>query len=240
MNKHHSPLRLQIMLCIVLACIGFFLTIGQYSRHQEAYILEHESNASLVQILKNASAHHQELGTELQQLKSELTQIQKAIDNGESLHNSTSSRINTLPTALGVYPVYGSGLIISIPQSPNLVYQDIIDLTNELMNSGAEAISINDVRFCLHTHISEEIQFSSIGRDDYVITIDGQEVSYPLVLKVTGNADTLETALTYPGGVIDNLNSLYAIYPVIRHSNDLQLPAAQLTKFIHCSPIDSQ
>ncbi len=41
-----------------------------------------------------------------------------------------------------------------------------------------------------------------------------------------GDPVTLKTGLTYPGGIIESLNSLYMVYPVIKKADNLVIPAA--------------
>ena len=111
----------------------------------------------------------------------------------------------------------------------------IRDRVNELFASGAEAVSINDTRFTIHTVISEketvvETRDESgkpYQKESYVPIINGKELLYPIVIKAIGDPVTLETGLTYPGGIIESLNSLYMVYPVIKKADNLVIPAAE-------------
>ena len=115
------------------------------------------------------------------------------------------------------------------------MYYDIIDLVNELFSSGAEAVAINDTRFTIHTVISEKETVvdtkdeygNTYKKESYIPTIDGKEILYPIVIKAIGDPLTLETGLSYPGGIIESLNSLYMVYPIIKPSDNLVIPAAK-------------
>lgn len=75
--------------------------------------------------------------------------------------------------------------------------EDILSVINELNVAGAEAISINGQRI---------IGSSSVRCAGSVVNINGVKIATPFVITAIGDPDVLESALNFPGGVIDSLS----------------------------------
>ena len=105
---------------------------------------------------------------------------------------------------LGLTDVSGEGITITAKDgtinkatdniSSYLVHDaDLREIVNELANAGAEAISINDQRI---------VNTTSITCAGNIISINGEKVSSPFVIKAIGNEESLYGALSRPGGYI--------------------------------------
>ncbi len=231
----HRDLLWQLPLTLVFLAFGLLLA-AQYYTHSESGSLVNESTANLALIIKSGNDNKQALEAELAALKSELAESQALVENGESLFATMSSRIANLQIVLGDTAVQGPGLVIQITGESYLMYYDLIDIVNERFVSGAEAVSINDTRFTSRTQISEQARFNEVFDETTqtyesvshsVITVDGEELLYPIIIKAVGNAQTLAKGLDYPGGIIDNLTTLYGVYPTIRQAEKVEIPLAQ-------------
>ena len=115
---------------------------------------------------------------------------------------------------LGLTDVEGEGVIVSLKDntavtadtisitddiSYYLVHDvDLRSLINELENSGAEAISINDERI---------VSTTSITCEGTVINVNGNKVSSPFTIKAIGPAFKMYSALLRPGGYVEGLNT---------------------------------
>lgn len=98
---------------------------------------------------------------------------------------------------LGVTDVKGEGIIINILDGQDLIHQeDLIIMVDELKNSGAQAISINDQRITNSTYIY---------CDGAVILIDGEKIGNPFTIKAIGNSETIYGAITRNKGYISVL-----------------------------------
>lgn len=248
----------QISLAIVFFCFGM-LVMAQYNTHVvEGGSLENESPSDLAQIMKSINDAGDQLSSELAQLNAELAELKIAAANGDSLNSSLRSNINLMHTVVGDAKVKGQGIILTITEIDNMIYQDVIDIINELLNSGAEAIAINNIRFTMRTRISEEARKSSTNytvpdtnnqgglqnnennsdyqQTYYVITINGRELTSPLTIKAIGNPETLETALSYPGGIISNLTALYGVSATIQRMEEVTISATTLPELVYSAP----
>ena len=92
--------------------------------------------------------------------------------------------------------------------------RDLRDIVNELIASGAEAISINNERICSK---------SSIRCVGPTITINNRYYAPPYTIKAIGNPDTLEAGLNIRDGVVDVIRA-FKIDVTIPKSNSLQIP----------------
>ena len=98
-----------------------------------------------------------------------------------------------------------------------------MDIINELKVSGAEAICVNDQRVSNRTKFAQGV---STGKE-FVITMDGQKLETPVVISAIGNPATLETGLTFPGGIVDNLKH-NGITPLVVQMENIVIPAEQI------------
>ena len=118
-------------------------------------------------------------------------------------------RINVL---LGLTDVTGPGVIVTVSDSQldtskildinrAIVHDgDLIEIVNILKNSGAEAISINDQRI---------INTTAITCDGTVVTINGDKIGAPFVIKAIGSPEWLKGSLSeipnsYVGQMIED------------------------------------
>ncbi len=223
-------------LAFVFMCFGFLLVAQYQTNVALSGSLTNESQANLAMILKSVNDKKEQLQNELVSLQDELDELQTLAASGESLSSSVRGKIDTLQTAIGASDVEGQGLTVTITGESNLMYYDVIDIINELFVSGAEAVSINETRITNNTMISEKDN----SLDGYSITVDGKPLLFPVVIKGIGNPESLETGLTYPGGIIENLNTLYHVYPTIRQEKKLTMPAAVIHTLKYAEAVQEQ
>ncbi len=97
------------------------------------------------------------------------------------------------------------------------------DLTNELRNAGAEAISVNDVR------VGPRSWYAS--GPERTIMLDGKQLNGPWTVRAIGASDVMYVAITRTGGIEGQFE---LIYPKTRFSvtkeTTLDLPAVALQR----------
>ena len=124
--------------------------------------------------------------------------------NEDDTKNETEIKNNQ--KLLGLTEISGPGFIITLAENtevnPNEVMnisgylvheEDLLYIVNELFNSGADAVSINEQRI---------VNNSSILCDGNIIRINGKMVGTPLEIKAIGYPERLEGALNRPGGYL--------------------------------------
>ena len=106
-------------------------------------------------------------------------------------------QISSKEVLLGTTDVHGEGIIININDGNDLIHQeDIVILLDELKNTGAEAISVNEQRIVSNTYVY---------CDGSVILIDGVKIGNPFVIKAIGDSQTIYGAITRNKGYVATL-----------------------------------
>ena len=166
-------------------------------------------------IIKEIENLDNQLNTKLDEVtknNSELEDIQNQIKEGNKI--------------IGLTEVTGPGVTITLTESnidPATVFDpsvlllhdmDILSIVNELRNTGAEAISINDQRVLTTT---------SIKCGGAIININGERVGAPFEIKAIGLPENLAN-LDRPGGYLDSLREKYQIGATLKKSDKLTIP----------------
>ncbi len=203
---------------IVFLLLGILISVQFHAQQIFQSDLSLQSTDDLTLILKGLQDKRANLEKESQDLEQQQQALNSDTTNGASLVNNLTQESNQLKIALGVIPVKGPGVTVTIPPNSSIVYLDLVDIVNELWASQAEAISINDQRVTTWTTIYW-------NKEKMTITVNGADVTFPCTIKAIGNPDTLMSGLQLLGGVLDNL-AVYKIYPTVQRSSELDLPGA--------------
>ena len=107
----------------------------------------------------------------------------------------------------GLTEVSGEGVTVTMNDSSNkgggdmnayLVHaEDLLSVVNELYAAGAEAVSINGQRM---------VGGSAISCAGSIVMVNGVRVAAPFEIKAVGDPAVLDSALRFPGGVVDSLS----------------------------------
>jgi len=156
--------------------------------------------------LKIQRAEKEDILLELIALEERMKIIESEQAAEDDFIKSLVSDLERYKLASGVLDARGPGVVITIKDSvrmdeyvddyDTILYnsEQLLSLVNKLKEAGAEAISINEQRIVGTT----EISLAGNG-----ININGTATAQPYTVKAIGNPDTLESALTIRGGVID-------------------------------------
>ncbi len=139
-----------------------------------------------IQVLRDTNRN---LATEISNLEDLLT---KTKDSSSSL-KVLEEEIAKFEVINGGLPVYGAGITVTVPDHTEIA--SLIDLTNELLGSGAEAVSVNGVRLT-----GNDFGFDGIPNGQ--VLLNGNILQPPYVFSAIGDSTTLENALRQAGGII--------------------------------------
>ena len=236
-----NKLSAQISIAIVTTILVFATTIqfksvvknsGQgtisglrASELQTLYQKEKEKNEALYK-------DYQRLTTDLDKYKS----ASKDIDATTRILND---QLDNAEILAGIKEVYGQGVIVKMSDSKKTVQSgtdeelywlhdgDMLMVLNELKDAGAEAVSINDQRI---TSISE---VRCVGA---VLSVNNVRLGEPFTIKAIGDSKTLESALLFRGGIVNQLTA-YGIEFEIKQVDDLVVPAYKgALNFLYAKP----
>lgn len=169
-------------------------------------------------------------------LQEQIEKYQKQVENNGRASKAQTAKFNAeidkLKILMGMAPVKGEGIVIRLsdnpdaaknagpdagPFLPGIVHDfDLLQVVNELRAAKAEAIAVNGVRITGFTPIR------CVGP---VIYINFEAKPAPFIIEAIGNSADLKSAVSMPGGIIDNLKN-QTLGVKITESSELSLPAA--------------
>lgn len=144
---------------------------------------------------------------ELENKEKELDNLRTKVASKDENYSGLSSKLDRYDLLLGNKDLIGKGIIITLKDGDSSILKgyaanfivhdgDLLEVVNALKNCGAEAISINNQRIVSTTAIS------CAGN---VITINGEKVGAPYVIKAIGLPTQLYGSVTIPGGYLELL-----------------------------------
>lgn len=161
----------------------------------------------------------------LEESNKELEEVRTASSQNDTTSQENTEKIKKNNMLLGLTDVIGDGIIITIKDgqfsggtdniSQYLVHDDNLrEIVSELKNAGAEAISINDQRI---------VNMTAITCAGNVISINGQKIGSPFVIKAIGNPEMLY-GINRPGGYMQILTeSTYILVDPPKKSTNIQI-----------------
>ena len=191
------------LVCFILV-VSIFIQIKTVEEATEEVGTQLSDNAELKDELLKVKAEYEASYKELEKAKSKLEEARTtAVSNNDS-DVKLEEELKKNQKILGLTEVKGAGIIITLDDTREvdasevwnindyLVHEeDLIQIINELFNSGAEAISINGQRV---------VSTTSILCDGSIIRINGEKVGVPIEIKAIGYPERLYYALVRPGG----------------------------------------
>ena len=186
-----------------------------------------KDNSGLKDELLNSQGKYEALYKELESKEQKLEQVRlnAAAKNEDDTKNEVEIKNNQ--RLLGLTEVSGQGFIIQLDEnreinsnevlniSEYLVHEeDLLYIINELFNSGADAISINDQRI---------VSTTSVLCDGNIIRINGKMVGVPITIKAIGYSKRMEYALTRPGGYLQKMAD-DGVKVTVQSSEEITIP----------------
>lgn len=223
----HIPIWLLFFLA---AMITGFLLAGQIVFSSTRGALRNLSIDELNEIYVSVQREVTDMRVEVLSLKSRIDDFSEATQDKEKLIENLEAEIRTLEGVLGLKPVRGPGvkIIISV-QETVLSASDLVDVFNELKASGAEAVAVNGIR-------AQPLSYFVVRGGRYFF--DNQEINPPFVFDAIGDPDTLFSAVTISGGVVNALEAREGVAVVVSREERLVLPARSRIVFQYSEPVE--
>ena len=208
--------RKQIALTIILFFFGIITTTQYRSYVSSSSDLHNHEQEYLAAMARELTTKKRLLDSELTELERKLNQLDSSSVSRKTLTDALAADIITLQKLNSTVAVKGPGVIITIDGTSPIIYTDLVKIINELWNSGAEAVSVNDFRVTSRTYFYQ-------SEETYQMTINSNLLDPPYSIKALGNPQVLKTGLELPGGIIDTLQ-VYGIYPETMTIPEIILP----------------
>ena len=222
----------QMQLLIIFAVMSMALTYGiciqikTVNNNGTTVNLTEQQSALKSEILKT-SEKYDNVFEELDRLEEELEKVRANSTSSNSELAILEESIKEKNLALGLTEVTGTGIKIVLNDgnaaaitnpfvsvSDLLVHDgDLINVVNELFNSGAEAVSVNGQRI---------VSTTAIECDGNVIKVNGTKIGAPFEITAIGYPEQL-AGIGRPGGTIELLESRGVIV-TLNKQNSVTIP----------------
>lgn len=225
-----------ISLTLVFIVLGFLLSTQFQTQQKVLSALDAQRKEDLIAVWKNLDDKKRMLQQEIENLDAAYQDLLAQSEKGTSALKTMVDDIHRLRLISGMIPVTGPGITVTITGDAPLYFLDLVDLVNELWATGAEAISVNDHRITSRTSISEASDAFS-----FYITVDGERLLFPVIVKAIGDPHTLEKGLTFTGGLIDIWKTQYGIHPEVQQKQEINIPAVKSAEtWLYAKAVDPQ
>jgi len=193
----------------------------------------------LVDALRAARKQNNMLQEQVEFLREKVEAYEKQAAEGSPAVNMLNKELQDMKFRAGMAPVEGAGIIVTLNDSlekPSMGSapidliihdSDIRNFINELINAGAEAISVNDQR------ITSRSAVRCAGNNNQV---NNCPLVAPYEIKAIGDPKTLEGALRMPQGIVDSFPDPNMVK--IEQKDHIVIKSAELTPFRWAKPVE--
>ncbi len=193
----------------MLLTMAIFIQMNTIESATETVGSTIKDNSGLKDELLNLQGRYESLYKELEEKEERLEEVRLNAAASNETDTQNEAEIKNNQTLLGLTEVSGQGIIIKLDENREVNSEDVLNISgylvheqdllyiiNELFNSGADAISINDQRIVTTT---------AIQCDGNIIRINGKMVGVPIIIKAVGFPKRMEYALARPGGYLQKM-----------------------------------
>lgn len=174
----------------------------------------------------------EKLKEEVQKLREDKTKLENAVADKSSSTKILNDQLQESKNFGGLVEVEGPGVVVTLRDSaqagpqgsmativdPETVIHDldVLKVVNELNASGAEAISVNNLRV---------VGTTSIRCVGPTILVDGTRISTPVVIRAIGDRETLYSGMNMPGGALAAVRGTDPAMVTVEKVDSITLPA---------------
>ncbi len=187
----------QVTVAALLAVVGFASVVQvQANDRDDDYAGTRQQD--LVQLLDSLAAASERAELEIARLEQTRSSLRNDTNSNNAALEQARQQANVLSILAGTVPAVGSGVVVTVQDPTGGVGIDqLLNGLEELRDAGAEAIEINNsVRVVAQTSLSD---------GEGGVIIDDQQLAPPYVIEAIGEPHTLEQALDFTGGFIDEI-----------------------------------
>ncbi|MDQ0161641.1 DUF881 domain-containing protein [Aeribacillus alveayuensis] len=209
MNKLKTS---SFILFIIMLIVGILISYS-YQVTKETQSPNHTSSQQWEKEyeIRKLLIEQEKQNRKLQQLlfkkQQQVTEMEEKLKEEKQIYYNLVEDVEKLRMFVGEVGVVGQGIEVTledasyVPEGGNvnnyIVHEShLFKVINELLISGASAISINGQRLFHNTYIY---------CNGPVVTVDGNQYPAPFVIRAIGDPEVLTQALNIAGGVLDQL-----------------------------------
>ena len=187
----------QVTAAVLLAVVGFG-SIVQVRANAGDDRYAGMRQGDLIQLLNSLSTATQRAENEIAKLQQTRDTLRTSTDSRRAALERARQQADTLGILAGTLPAAGPGVRLTIKDPSGKVgTNQLLDGIEELRDSGAEAIEINDsVRVIAQSYIKDGPRG---------VIVDGHQLSPPYLIDAIGDPHTLAQAMAFTGGFISDV-----------------------------------
>jgi uncharacterized protein YlxW (UPF0749 family) len=192
------PGRGQVVVAVLLAVLGAAaVTQVRIAGRDDDYAGLRQ--ADLIQALNGLQAASRRTEQDISSLEQTRDRLRDSNDKTATALDQARAQITTLGVLAGTLAAHGPGLriTVTVPES-HLSLNYLLDGIEELRDAGAEAMEFNNA-----VRVVAQTSFESATGG---INVDGRVLKSPFTIDVIGDPDSLETALRFEGGFVDDIS----------------------------------
>jgi len=194
------PSRAQVVVAALLAILGLAATVQVRANRTEG-VYPGARPGDLVQLLDSLDAANSRAEKQIAELEATRRELQTSTDRQRAALRAAREEATTLAILAGTVPATGPGVVIGIEDPGDAISAaTMLNAIEELRDAGAEAIEINDsARVVAQTYFAD---------GEGGVTVDGVQLDPPYVIDAIGSPATLSVAVSFPGGLEDEVTAL--------------------------------
>lgn len=185
----------QLLAAVLAVALGF--AIATQVRQTSQGALESMRQEDLVQVLDDVTQRSVRLDQQVRALEAQRDQLASGAGSSQAAIDQARRRLDALRILAGTAPAQGPGIRITITDPQLKVTAPmLLDVLQELRDAGAEAVQYGPHRIVAGSW------FSSAGTD---LQVEGQSLARPIVILAIGDKQTLASAMSIPGGIVETV-----------------------------------
>lgn len=201
--------RSQLFIAIVCGLLGFLLAY-QFkvlsNKNIESKISNYDKN-DIISEVESLKKEKEELASTNSKLSDQLKQMEETAAKNGDMGQDIKNQLDEARMHLGIVDVKGQGIVLTITpktsifgsttndSSRDLGEDELVHIVNLLWYSGAEAISINDIRITPQTGIKTAGNGVAIGSTGKAYPRD------KITIKAIGDKGRLNVGISFPGSL---------------------------------------
>jgi len=198
------PGRGQVLVAVLLGLLGFAAAV-QVRSVDSGSEYAGARRGDLVQLLETVSAAQSRTLAQLSELEQTRAELEASTEQREAALNEAQDRLDMVQLLSGQVGATGPGIAVTIEDPDGTVgATTLLNAVEELRDAGAEALEVNnEARIVAQTWFGDAPDLAGGS-----LAVDGRTVSAPYIIEAIGARETLAEAVTFPGGLADEVEAL--------------------------------
>lgn len=225
MNNDGGTMKKGLAVLILSLTIGLLLGTQIVNESKDFVFININTVAGLSTEVEIINQDIEDIKNIIERSRNELAEYEMLESNGEDISVYLNDEIDKMKAIAGYTNLRGEGIMVKLSDNMeeshgNINYDlihdmDVTIIINDLINAGAEAVSINGKRILSNTEVV------CIGP---LIRVNGEGIAAPFIIKAIGNKDELSAAINAPNTYAYNLKTVYGIGIETMKSNFILIP----------------